>query len=462
MLWSSVSFYGITNFGVYLGDADNDITIRDTLFVGVSNTYYYSSTLGTEIVSNNATYDVQTGQLGTGVVALTSNPFRTSALGWSFYLNQTGGVINAGHTSADSLGLYHYTTSTNQVKETNSIVDIGFHYPAMVDTDGDGLYDFREDEDGDGVADVSETDWQEADTDEDGYEDGLEVYLGTDPLDVDDHPDSTDGLEARWAIDEGSGTSISDSTPTPVNATLLSGGNWESGILGDSVDLDDSTDRIQTSSQKGIGDYDEFTFALWLNADQLINNHNVRILGKERVFYFGMIPTYYNRMYVSVGNGTSWLGGKPDSTVLETGNWTHVAVTYRNGAISFYVDGEYSSQQTKTYDMGDKYVQITLGNTSNGVQPFDGKLNDVRIYDWALHTNDIQDVYNADEDGDGLPNWWEMKHFGSVTMYTGTSDPDGDGVDNLTEYLQGRSPSVAAVEDTMGNVNLDIFTVREE
>jgi hypothetical protein len=41
-------------------------------------------------------------------------------------------VINAGSlTNAGLAGLYHHTTTIDQVKETNSVLDIGFHYVAV-------------------------------------------------------------------------------------------------------------------------------------------------------------------------------------------------------------------------------------------------------------------------------------------------------------------------------------------
>ena len=86
-----------------------------------------------------------------------------------FYLPTNSLLINAGSTNANYLGFYHYTTSaTNQVKETNSLVDIGLHYAAVnsiaqsIDTDGDGLPDYLEDANGNSSFDSSagETDWQ--------------------------------------------------------------------------------------------------------------------------------------------------------------------------------------------------------------------------------------------------------------------------------------------------------------
>ena len=75
-------------------------------------------------------------------------------------------LFNKGSTNANYLGLYHFTTTTNQVKETNSVVDIGFHYVAgnssgqPIDNDGDGLPNYYEDANGNGSVDGGETDWQ--------------------------------------------------------------------------------------------------------------------------------------------------------------------------------------------------------------------------------------------------------------------------------------------------------------
>jgi hypothetical protein len=53
----------------------------------------------------------------------------------------------------------------------------------------------------------------------------------------------------------------------------------------------------------------------------------------------------------------------------------------------------------------------------------------------------------ADDDGDGLPNWFEMYWFGKFLDYTTTTaakpdaDPDGDGRSNLQEYLDRTDPT---------------------
>ncbi len=65
-----------------------------------------------------------------------------------------------------------------------------------------------------------------------------------------------------------------------------------------------------------------------------------------------------------------------------------------------------------------------------------------------------------DSDGDGLPDEWELFYFGDLGQGP-HDDSDSDGVDNLTEYLQGRNPGKGAVPDTMGAVNLQVYTPLE-
>lgn len=104
------------------------------------------------------------------VVTNATLAYQTSWLG-GFYQPPDSPLIHAGSTTADQVGLYHYTVTTNQVIEGTNTVSIGYHYVAVdaygnpLDYDGDGIPDYLEDSNGDGVYNTGDlSDWQAYDS----------------------------------------------------------------------------------------------------------------------------------------------------------------------------------------------------------------------------------------------------------------------------------------------------------
>jgi len=128
-----------------------------------------STIIGSSTLTNG--YNAYLNCSGHFIPINSSDIFSSSTLayksGWlgTFYQPTTSLLINKGGTNADQVGLYEFTTQTNQSKETNSIVDIGYHYVATdaygnpLDSNGDGIPDYIEDANGDGLVDNGETNW---------------------------------------------------------------------------------------------------------------------------------------------------------------------------------------------------------------------------------------------------------------------------------------------------------------
>ena len=64
---------------------------------------------------------------------------------------------------------------------------------------------------------------------------------------------------------------------------------------------------------------------------------------------------------------------------------------------------------------------------------------------------------SADSDGNGLPDAWEILHFGYIGVDP-NADPDHDGATNLMEYLAGTDPnSASSVVRPQGSYAAGIF-----
>ena len=63
---------------------------------------------------------------------------------------------------------------------------------------------------------------------------------------------------------------------------------------------------------------------------------------------------------------------------------------------------------------------------------------------------------DGDSDGNGLPDWWELKYFGAIGQDP-NADPDGDGLTNLQEYAMGTNPLLADTDGDGVPDGLDAF-----
>ena len=106
----------------------------------------------------------------------------------------------------------------------------------------------------------------------------------------------------------------------------------------------------------------------------------------------------------SSGNGTLSWGGQcnvPFSPVTSTisitdGNWHHVIGTYNGSVAALYIDGnlEVSGARSGNFTPGN----IAIGSVGGGGEYFNGKIANVRIYNKALSSTEVQQNYQATKD----------------------------------------------------------------
>jgi hypothetical protein len=143
-----------------------NILIKDNLFdqTTITNWSYYFG-LGTYDGGYNAfvtNCDRLVPTFATDIVLPSSPAYQRGPLG-NFYYPTNLSLINADNlVNGGLVGLFHFTTTTNQAKEASSALDIGYHYVAVdangnpIDTNGDGIPDYLQDANGNGIVDPGE------------------------------------------------------------------------------------------------------------------------------------------------------------------------------------------------------------------------------------------------------------------------------------------------------------------
>ena len=86
-----------------------------------------------------------------------------------------------------------------------------------------------------------------------------------------------------------------------------------------------------------------------------------------------------------------------DDTSVNDGQWHHVAITVdgddSTNNYDLYVDGEWAGRDT-VRAIYDRWDSVTIGAASD---PFTGSIDDVRIYNHPLSTEEIGQLYTIPE-----------------------------------------------------------------
>ncbi len=216
--------------------------------------------------------------------------------------------------------------------------------------------------------------------------------------------DTTTGLVSWWKFDEGIGQTVRD-TMGANNGTIQGTASWTTGRFGAALNFDGSTNFV-LGANAGLGfpvGSAARTISAWVKVSSPPSIDN-------GVFHYGTASStgavnFHLFLYGSTNAGKVGIGnGYGYGTLLGTSNvgdgaWHNIIGVYEGagGLARIYVDGV---QQTSG-------VLSTTPNTGTGTawqigrfqaagpQPFRGAMDDVRIYNRALTSADVQAIYNG-------------------------------------------------------------------
>jgi hypothetical protein len=204
-----------------------------------------------------------------------------------------------------------------------------------------------------------------------------------------------------WKMDEGSGTDVHDYTDNVNHGTMVnmdSGTDWVEGKRNSALDFDGSDDYVNLGNSDDINLSSNFTITGWVNRDadgyeSIVARGNN--LTNDSQYYIRAQPTSAScapgSIRFSINNG-SYICGNTD---LTDGKWHFFAASYNSSTMKIYIDNG-SHEDSKTVSSNVVLSRdVVVGADSDKNSNFDGQIDDVRIYNYALTEDDIRRIYNG-------------------------------------------------------------------
>lgn len=215
---------------------------------------------------------------------------------------------------------------------------------------------------------------------------------------------------AHWRFDEGTGTSTYDEGPRTVTGSFMTPNpTWSTDVP--PVSFTNPYSLSFTSTGDGV----QFTWPSALNFSGT----------EERSFSFWYKPTAngelasgnFDRIMSWSGDAFEIAGTYGDVAVhrlafydgswrdtgydLSVGTWYNITFTYDGTNVNLYVSGVQKFSGTS----GGRDINGTLylGVRHTGDEGINGRIDDVRIYDYALTPSQINNIVNGSDDPDAAP-----------------------------------------------------------
>ena len=210
-----------------------------------------------------------------------------------------------------------------------------------------------------------------------------------------------------WTLDDGEGINANDISGNDNDGTLTTmdpATDWLDGTdckFEGCLDFDGSGDYVVVSDPaSGVLDFgtNDFSVATWVYSDGYANSGSVwnalfskgTLVGSPAPFY-GLFINSTNNVYFMVNDD----GYYANSTFAINGAWHHVVGVREGDNLELYIDGDLNDSGSTTGSVSSGsgfYMGEDDGNTN---RYFDGKLDDVRIYNYALAPSQIKELYNG-------------------------------------------------------------------
>lgn len=277
------------------------------------------------------------------------------------------------------------------------------------------------------------------------------------------------GLVAAYGMNEGSGTSVADSSgqnnPGTGDSTA-----WANGKYGKALSFNGSSSMVTVAHAASLRLTTGMTLSAWVNPTTVTGTPWKSVVTKE-LNADGASYALYAANGGAVPSG--WVQTDPatDSTAdgtspLPVNNWSHLALTYDGATLRLFVNGQQVDQSTLNGSLYDDGSPLRIGGNVVWQEYFRGLIDEVRIYNRAQTATEIQTDMNTPIGEVAPPDTQAPTAPGSLTgtggpgsaQLTWTASTDNVGVTGYTIHRSTTPEFTPSAANQIGSSPTTTFT----
>lgn len=250
------------------------------------------------------------------------------------------------------------------------------------------------------------------------------------------------GLAGYWRLDDGSGSSATDSSTSANTGTLTNfpgSPTWTTGQIGGALDFDGTDDYIDLGTT--LTSASAITVSAWVKGDANVDGMPIigSINGEQGSNFQCLAYDNSGSENLSFGNVGGGTGGNVTVAVTGLGTtWHHVVYTNQGTRNRIYLDGALmvESNSAALTTNTESNVQIGRCVTGGGTTYFNGPLDEVRVYSRAISADEVVMLYRLTAPtgvDTSLKGYWSF----NGQDVSGTSAFDRSGAGNTGTLTSG-------------------------
>jgi len=202
------------------------------------------------------------------------------------------------------------------------------------------------------------------------------------------------GLVLWLKFNEGSGTTAYDSSFYNNHGTLVNGPTWVDGKYGKALSFDGSDDYVEVADSESLDITDEITIVVWAKPDG----------ANEMGYLVAKGNPAANQRYNLYWNGANdqlvfWESGSErtsEKVFVDNNVWVQAAIVIDGTTLKFYRNGVSAGTKTLSNPLESNSDALRIGHRvgdPSDARCFKGTIDEVRIYNRALSSEEIQMLY---------------------------------------------------------------------